>query len=98
MVIGIAVALVFVREEARAIDFYEIQIYDTDTVPVGHLTLELHSNSVTTATDEVAKSQMDVYECTRQWRGRLGCCAGSKSGNTFARQCFPRFAINTQDP
>ena len=26
---------------SQAIDFYEIQIYDTDTAPVGHLTLEL---------------------------------------------------------
>jgi len=59
--VGIAAALVYARD-ARAIDFYEIQIYDTDTVPVGHLTLELHSNNATTATGERAKSQMDVYQ------------------------------------
>jgi len=35
---------------AHAIDFYEIQIYPTETDPLGHLQVELHSNSVTTAT------------------------------------------------
>jgi hypothetical protein len=59
--LAFAAALACPRE-ARAIDFYEIQIYDTDTVPVGHLTLELHSNNATTATGERAKSQMDVYQ------------------------------------
>jgi hypothetical protein len=51
-----------IATSSHAIDFYEIQIYDTDTEPVGHLTLELHSNSTTTATGKLAKSQMDVYQ------------------------------------
>lgn len=45
-----------------AIDFYEIQIYDTDTAPVGHLTLELHSNTTSTATGQLAKNQIDLYQ------------------------------------
>ncbi len=47
---------------SHAIDFYEIQIYDTDTAPPGHLTLELHSNTTTTATGQLAKSQIDVHQ------------------------------------
>jgi hypothetical protein len=47
---------------SHAIDFYEIQIYDTDTAPVGHLTLELHSNTTSTATGQLAKSQTDVHQ------------------------------------
>src|ERR1700684_1019556 len=60
-ILGIAASLVISRE-ARAIDFYEIQIYDTDTAPVGHMELELHSNSVTTATGVQARKAMDVYD------------------------------------
>ena len=47
---------------ARAIDFYEIQIYSTETDPEGHLDLELHSNSTTTATGEEAKQTTGVYQ------------------------------------
>jgi hypothetical protein len=47
---------------SHAIDFYEIQIYDTDTAPVGHLTLELHSNTTSTATGKLAKEQTGVYQ------------------------------------
>ncbi len=56
------VAILTDARSSRAIDFYEIQIYDTDTAPVGHMTLELHSNTTSTATGELAKSQMDVYQ------------------------------------
>ena len=75
VVIGAAAALIYVPK-AQAIDFYEIQIYDTDTAPIGHLELELHSNSVTTATGEPAKQAMDVYQCMRRSRGHSACCAG----------------------
>jgi hypothetical protein len=45
-----------------AIDFYEIQIYSVDTAPRGHLTLELHSNTVTTATGQAAHAAMNPYQ------------------------------------
>jgi hypothetical protein len=47
---------------AQAIDFYEIQIYGVDTTPKNHLTLELHSNSVTTATGPDAKEELNPYQ------------------------------------
>jgi hypothetical protein len=47
---------------ALAIDFYEIQIYGVDTAPKDHLTLELHSNSVTTATGTSAKEELNPYQ------------------------------------
>jgi hypothetical protein len=47
---------------ARAIDFYEIQIYPTETDRSGHLQLELHSNSVTTATGKEAHQQLVPYQ------------------------------------
>jgi hypothetical protein len=45
-----------------AIDFYEIQIYSVDTAPKGHLTLELHSNTVTTATGQLAHETINPYQ------------------------------------
>jgi len=51
-----------VAPAARAIDLYEIQIYGTDTTPERALELELHSNSVTTATGSEAKENLNPYE------------------------------------
>jgi hypothetical protein len=47
---------------AYAIDFYEIQVYPVETAPKGHLTIELHSNSVTTATGSLAKDEINPYQ------------------------------------
>ncbi len=47
---------------ARAIDFYEIQIYAVDTTPQGHLEAELHSNTVTTATGQWAHQAINPYQ------------------------------------
>ena len=47
---------------ARAIDFYEIQIYPVETAPVGHLQLELHSNTVSTATGAAARTALNPYQ------------------------------------
>jgi hypothetical protein len=47
---------------ARAIDFYEIQIYTTETTPPAHLQLELHSNTVSTATGYEAKQALNPYQ------------------------------------
>jgi hypothetical protein len=55
------VAIFATPRTSQAIDFYEIEIYDTDTTPAGHLQLELHSNTTSTATGQLAKSQIDVY-------------------------------------
>jgi hypothetical protein len=48
--------------DAAAIDFYEIQIYSVDTAPKGHVTLELHSNTVSTATGQWAHAAMNPYQ------------------------------------
>jgi len=47
---------------ASGIDYYEIQIYGTDTAPLRQLVLELHSNTISTATGEEAKSAMNPYQ------------------------------------
>jgi hypothetical protein len=56
------VALVASSSLVHAIDFYEIQIYSTETAPEHRLTLELHSNSVTAATGAEAKANLRPYE------------------------------------
>jgi hypothetical protein len=45
-----------------AIDFYEIQIYPVETAPLDHLDLELHSNTVSTATGREAKETIDPHQ------------------------------------
>jgi hypothetical protein len=65
--ISIAAALLalsapYAASDALAIDFYEIQIYPTDTAEQGHLQAELHSNSVTSATGSEAHEQIDPYQ------------------------------------
>jgi hypothetical protein len=62
MLLVLMTAILVGARPSQAIDFYEIQIYDTDTAPVGHLTLELHSNTTSTATGRLAKEQTDVYQ------------------------------------
>ena len=47
---------------ALAIDFYEIQIYPTETVAREHLQVEVHSNSVTVATGAAAHTALRPYE------------------------------------
>ena len=69
---------------SHAIDFYEIQIYDTDTTPAGHLTLELHSNTTSTATGELAKSQMDVHQIHETLEGTYGVRRWLEVGQYFA--------------
>ena len=66
-----------------AIDFYEIQIYDTSTAPVGHLTLELHSNTTSTATGQLAKDQTDVYQIHETIEGTYGILRWLEVGQYF---------------
>ena len=57
-----ATVLLWICGRAWAIDFYEIQIYTTETTPQRVLELELHSNSVTTATGAEAHAQLNPYQ------------------------------------
>jgi hypothetical protein len=57
-----AVAFLLCCSRAHAIDFYEIQIYTVETAPQDHLQLELHSNTVSTATGQEAHDQIRPYE------------------------------------
>ena len=69
---------------ACAIDFYEIQIYPTETAPVGHLQLELHSNSVTTATGEEARAQINPYQIHETLEATFGVMRWAEVGQYFA--------------
>jgi hypothetical protein len=62
LALGCGLWLIAFARSARAIDFYEIQIYPVETTPQGHLTLELHSNSVTTATGQAAHEALNPYQ------------------------------------
>jgi hypothetical protein len=79
-----ALAILATARPARAIDFYEIQIYDTDTTPAGHLTLELHSNTTTTATGHEAKEQMDVHQIHETLEATYGVWRWLEIGQYFA--------------
>ncbi len=68
---------------SHAIDYYEIQIYDTDTAPVRHLTLELHSNTTSTATGQLAKSQTDVYQVHETVEASYGVLRWLEVGQYF---------------
>jgi hypothetical protein len=78
------IAILAAPRPSHAIDFYEIQIYDTDTEPVGHLMLELHSNTTTTATGESAKSQMDVHQIHETLEATYGVLRWMEIGQYFA--------------
>jgi hypothetical protein len=69
---------------SHAIDFYEIQIYDTDTAPAGHLTLELHSNTTSTATGDLAKSAMDAHQIHETLEATYGIVHWLEIGQYFA--------------
>jgi len=59
---ALAMCWILPLADAFAIDFYEIQIYTVDTTPPYHLTLELHSNTVTTATGQLAHETINPYQ------------------------------------
>jgi hypothetical protein len=77
-------AMLAAARPAFAIDFYEIQIYDTDTAPDGHLVLELHSNTTSTATGQLAKSQMDVHQIHETLEATYGVLHWLEVGQYFA--------------
>src|SRR5258708_368710 len=78
------IAILAIAGPSHAIDFYEIQIYDTDTEPVGHLMLELHSNTTTTATGELAKSAMDPHQIHETLEATYGVRRWVEIGQYFA--------------
>src|SRR5712664_2675306 len=78
------IAMLAGPRSSHAIDFYEIQIYDTDTEPVGHLMLELHSNTTTTATGELAKSAMVAHQIHETLEATYGVRNWVEVGQYFA--------------
>jgi len=77
-------AMLAVARPSHAIDFYEIEIYDTDTAPAGHLALELHSNTTSTATGQLAKSEMDVHQVHETLEGSYGLVSWLEVGQYLA--------------
>jgi hypothetical protein len=69
---------------AGAIDFYEIQIYPTETTPPGILSLELHSNSTISATGAEAHAQIDPYQIHETLEGTYGLTPHIEIGQYFA--------------
>ena len=68
----VALAIFVAAENAFAIDFYEIQIYPTETDQQYHLDLELHSNTITTAVGHEAKTQLDAYQIHETFEATYG--------------------------
>ncbi len=77
------IGLLAAARPSQAIDFYEIEIYDTDTTPARHLQLELHSNTIPTAMGQLAKSQMDVYQVHETLEATYGVLHWLEVGQYF---------------
>jgi hypothetical protein len=69
---------------ALAIDFYEIQIYTVDTAPQRQVELELHSNTVTTATGQWAHQSINPYQIHETLEGTYGVFQHLEVGQYFA--------------
>src|SRR5713101_3893469 len=78
------VCILWLEGSACAIDFYEIQIYPTATTPERVLQLELHSNSVTTATGKVAHNQLNPYQVHETLEATYGLTPHIEIGQYFA--------------
>ncbi len=76
--------LLLMVESAAAIDFYEIQIYPTETTPPGILSLELHSNSVISAAGAAAHAQLNPYQIHETLEGTYGLTPHLEIGQYFA--------------
>lgn len=77
-----ALAIVMMARDACAIDFYEIQIYPTETDPQYHLDLELHSNSTTTSVGREAK-QIDPHQIHETLEATFGVLPHVEIGQYF---------------
>jgi hypothetical protein len=80
----VVVTLLPTARAAQAIDFYEIQIYPTETTPPRALELELHSNSVTTATGAEARHELRPYEIHETVEATYGLTPHIEVGQYFA--------------
>jgi hypothetical protein len=78
------VCILWLEGRAFAIDFYEIQIYPTETTPEGVLQLELHSNSVTSATGRIAHEQIVPYQVHETLEATYGLTPHIEIGQYFA--------------
>ena len=76
--------IVLYSSNVHAIDFYEIQIYPVDTAPLRQFTLELHSNSVTTATGQAAHQVLHPYQIHETLEGTYGLFEHLEIGQYFA--------------
>jgi hypothetical protein len=83
-IVAVLGGVLFWAVRANAIDFYEIQIYPTETTPPGILSLELHSNSVTTATGFEAHAQLNPYQIHETLEGTYGLTPHIELGQYFA--------------
>jgi hypothetical protein len=79
-----AMAILVAVGRAAAIDFYEIQIYGVDTTPQGHLQFELHSNTVNTATGELAHAALGPYQIHETLETTYGLLPHVEIGQYFA--------------
>jgi hypothetical protein len=78
-----ALAILAAADSALAIDFYEIQIYPSETAEHYHLDLELHSNSTTTATGSQAKGEIDPYQIHETLEATYGLLPHLEVGQYF---------------
>src|SRR5580704_6811363 len=76
-------AMVAPVRSAFAIDFYEIQIYPTETDPQDHLDLELHSNSTITSAGHEAKQQIDPHQIHETLEATYGLLPYLEVGQYF---------------
>ena len=76
-------ALLAIAGRAHAIDFYEIQIYPTETDPQYHLDLELHSNSTVTSAGGEAKEQIDPHQIHETLEATYGILPHIEIGQYF---------------
>ncbi|HTY54503.1 MAG TPA: hypothetical protein VMB26_04855, partial [Candidatus Binataceae bacterium] len=81
---GATITLLIFASVAHAIDFYEIQVYTVETTEQYHLELELHSNSVTTATGTEAHQAIRPYEIHETLEATYGLLPHVEIGQYFA--------------
>jgi hypothetical protein len=81
---GVFVWMLCAPRPANAIDFYEIQIYPAETTPVRDLDLELHTNSVISATGEAAHEELGPYQIHATLEGTYGVLPWLEVGQYLA--------------
>ena len=88
VVVAAIIVMLALTPRAFAIDFYEIQIYDTFTTAPGDLQLELHSNTVNTASGIQAKSALKPYEIHETLEATYGVLRWLEVGQYLATAKF----------